>query len=181
MCWPKGDRLMLSQQVGVIDFSMYLKDGAHSSKSTEGWVDIQLPQWKLIVLVWQVFGFIMKISVLPLKLFFCLQWWTDHSYSWSEELRWGAEQTFKVQSLYPTSALWGVFVTSCSFGKNEQSHIVTLNSPFPVRQWITCKPKWMRWKNPTQNLQRRWVIIYNLMDYLGCGKYMSITNETNDL
>lgn len=27
---------VLSWQVGVIDFSMYLKDGGHSSKSTEG-------------------------------------------------------------------------------------------------------------------------------------------------
>ncbi len=65
-----------------------------------------------------------SLAVNGLKAALCLQWWTDHSYSWPEELRWGIEQTFKVQSLYPTSDLWGVFVTSCSFGKHEQSHIV---------------------------------------------------------
>lgn len=31
-------------QVGVIDFSMYLKDGGHSSKSAEGWVNLQTNQ-----------------------------------------------------------------------------------------------------------------------------------------
>lgn len=30
--------IKLPPQVGVIDFSMYLKDGGHSSKSAEGWV-----------------------------------------------------------------------------------------------------------------------------------------------
>jgi len=38
--WMAGsvfiDYLFLPLQVGVIDFSMYLKDGGHSSKSAEG-------------------------------------------------------------------------------------------------------------------------------------------------
>lgn len=54
-----------------------------------------------------------SLTVIGLKAALCLQWWTDHSYSWPEELRWGTEQTFKVQFLYPTSDLWGVFVTCC--------------------------------------------------------------------
>lgn len=46
-----GQRLLFSPwrlvslllQVGVIDFSMYLKDGGHSSKSAEGWVLLPHP------------------------------------------------------------------------------------------------------------------------------------------